>query len=103
MMRWILVVAVAVGGLMAQSARPEFDVASVKAISGCEGNMRRPVMVPGKIELTCVTLRALIRMAYGGMVSGGNFAASRTDVLGGPAWLDGERFDIAAKAEAARR
>jgi uncharacterized protein (TIGR03435 family) len=53
--------------------------------------------MPGRLDLPCVTLRTLIRAAYGSL-TGDEIAARSMQVLGGPSWLDSDRFDITAKA-----
>jgi uncharacterized protein (TIGR03435 family) len=93
------------GGLLAAvlcqaqstSAPPAFDVASVKLTSNCEGG--RPSITPGRLELPCITLRALIRIAYGDAFTGANLNPRLLEVLGGPAWLDTDRYAISARVE----
>ncbi len=68
----------------------EFEVASVKT------NKSGPMMtamrvVPSEFRMTNIPLRILIMQAY--RVSG-------YQLIGGPNWLDSERFDIVAKAPA---
>jgi uncharacterized protein (TIGR03435 family) len=68
----------------------EFEVASVKT------NKSGPMMttmraVPSEFRMTNIPLRILIMQAY--RVSG-------YQLIGGPNWLDTERFDIVAKAPA---
>lgn len=79
-------------------APPAFDVASIKLNTKCDSGGLNG-MSPGRLDLPCMSLRALIRMAYGNMIVAGGFNSRRLEVLGGPGWLDSERYDIAAKAE----
>jgi uncharacterized protein (TIGR03435 family) len=72
----------------AQSSRPQFEVVSIKvnhsgsrAMSCCGG--------PGRLAGTNVTLGRLIRVAYN---------VQDFQVIGGPAWMESDRFDIEAKA-----
>jgi uncharacterized protein (TIGR03435 family) len=79
----------------AQSARLEFEVASIKpaALPG-----RGPIRFgpqggpgggdPGRVTFTFSTIRDLIVNAY---------SVKRYQVSGGPKWLDSEQFDIVAK------
>jgi uncharacterized protein (TIGR03435 family) len=76
-------------------AQPAFDVASVKPNAECE--TRRSIH-PGKLELTCMTLRRLATMAYGAM-NGDQLNSRFLEVVGGPDWLDVDRFDVIAKAD----
>jgi uncharacterized protein (TIGR03435 family) len=78
-------------------APPAFDVASVKPSPNCQGG--RPSITPGRLELPCITLRALIRIAYGDAFAGANLNPRLLEVLGGPAWLDTDRYAISAKVE----
>jgi uncharacterized protein (TIGR03435 family) len=68
----------------------EFDVASVKTNkSGPMMSMMRTV--PGEFRMTNIPLRLLIFQAY---------RVSNYQMVGGPSWIDSERFDIIAKAPA---
>lgn len=80
-------------------ARPTFEVASVKpSPADCAGPGRGLGPSPGRLELPCMTVRNLIRAAYGSL-KGGQIAPRPMQVLGGPAWLDTDRYSISAKAE----
>ncbi len=86
----------------AAPARAAFEVSSVKLDSKCEGGgaaSAGPSITPGRIHLPCTTLRALIRIAYGGVFTSTGLSAQRVDVLGGAGWLDSSRYTITAKAE----
>ena len=76
--------------------RPSFEVATVKASPNCVQQRMEPT--PGRLDLRCVTLRSLIEGAYGAL-AGGKVASQQLKVVGGPAWLDSDKFDISAKAE----
>jgi uncharacterized protein (TIGR03435 family) len=68
----------------------EFDVASVKTNkSGPMMQMMRTV--PSEFRMTNIPLRLLIFQAY---------RVSSYQMVGGPGWIDSERFDIVAKAPA---
>lgn len=68
---------------------PSFEVASVKRnISGDPRSGTR-TLPGGRIAITNRTLRDIIRQAYG---------ANDIEVVGGPDWLDADRWDIAATA-----
>ncbi len=66
----------------------EFDVASVKT-NKSGPNMMSMRTLPTSFNVTNLPLRLLITQAY--RVSG-------YQLVGGPSWLDSERFDIVAKA-----
>ena len=71
--------------LAAQEPTPRFEVASVKPNTSRDA---RPNVdaTPGRFTATAVTLRELIGMGYS--------VTSR--IIGGPDWLDTDRFDIVA-------
>jgi uncharacterized protein (TIGR03435 family) len=68
---------------------PRFEVASIKPDkSGAESIGMFPS--PGRLRVENYTLRQLIEDAYG---------LKRYQVLGGPGWIDSDRYEIVAKAE----
>src|SRR5688500_117401 len=73
-----------------QVTAPAFEVASVKANDGTGPSGQR-TLPNGTLVLTNSTLRNIIRTAFG--VQG-------AQVVGGPDWLDTDRFDVTAKAAA---
>src|SRR5688572_33124536 len=69
-----------------------FDVASVKPnTSGNSGRMLSP-LPGGRFVATNVTLRQLIAFAFG--VPNSHFEMI---VIGGPDWIDADRFDVEAR------
>ncbi len=90
---WALLASVALAGrvLCAQSAgNPTFDVASVKPNHSNDEEPSRVVLPGGRYTATNVTLRTLVKSAYG---------LHDNQLVGGPNWIDRERFDVIAKAE----
>src|SRR5579859_2234898 len=77
-----------------QPSTSRFEVASIRRASDCNGT--REQESPGRFGILCVPLREVIRVAYGNAdtPSGGSFPA----VIGGPPWLDSDRYDIYATA-----
>ncbi|WP_158787136.1 M56 family metallopeptidase [Granulicella sp. L46] len=80
--------------LHANGPRPSFEVATIKPSKSDE----MPSMLwdrrDGRMSATHISLRALIKSAY-------NIRAPLDDQLvGGPAWLDRDTFDVEAKADA---
>jgi uncharacterized protein (TIGR03435 family) len=95
MMRALLGIGITVfaSGLFGQTeaAAPAFEVASVKpADPNSRGGMDFRTAPGGSLTVTRLTLQTLIQEAYG---------VKRYQIVGGPKWLDSDRFDIAAKAE----
>jgi uncharacterized protein (TIGR03435 family) len=77
-------------------SRPEFDAVSVRrSEKSCVASPGRMTMTPRSLSLPCVTLRTLIALAYGAA----GLDAHRMEVVGVGAALDGNRYDILARAE----
>jgi uncharacterized protein (TIGR03435 family) len=82
------------------AAKPRFEAAAIKLNRNCAMGGRgggRPS--PGRITLECAGLRDLILTAYEIYGGNANPASFRMQVLGGPAWVDSDRYDFAMKAE----
>lgn len=79
-----------VAGTMALHAQnATFEVASVKRSTAPPLAARMDMSPSGLVTIVGIPLRELIRFAY-----------SAVDVIGGPAWIGSDRFDIMAKAPA---
>jgi uncharacterized protein (TIGR03435 family) len=74
--------------------RPQFEVASIRSSGDCTGGGQPQ---PGRLTLRCVTVRALIQMAYGYFANGVSYTANVLDMRA-PAWTDSEHYDIVATA-----
>ena len=72
--------------------QPTFDVVSIKP-SPPDAPNRLPRISPGRVELFNTTLKRLIGMAYS------RFPFDSREIVGGPPWVDSERFDIVATME----
>jgi uncharacterized protein (TIGR03435 family) len=68
---------------------PSYDVASIKPNRSGSSNSGTSTS-NGNLTATNITLRSLIRNAYG---------LQDFQIAGGPSWVDSDRFDIIAKAE----
>jgi len=77
--------------------RRNFEVATIKPVMDCQPTGRGGPS-GDRLELPCVPLRALIRIAYGAF-NGDKPSAALKEVVGGPSWLDFQRYDINAKAD----
>jgi uncharacterized protein (TIGR03435 family) len=71
------------------AARPAFEVASVKPNRNGDGRVALAFQPGGRVTASNVGLRDLIRLAY---------QVQPFQIVGGPSWMDSERFDVAAKA-----
>jgi len=101
MVRWIVFAVLLLasrGYAQSTPARPAFEVASVKLVANCDAAGAQAGVSPGRVDLPCVTVRALIRAAYG-LLAGPNVGSRRLEVVGGPSWIDTDHYDISAKAE----
>ncbi|HTM04495.1 MAG TPA: TIGR03435 family protein [Vicinamibacterales bacterium] len=67
---------------------PSFEAASIKVNKSSDAGGSFGVR-PGQVRVTNYTLRDIVRNAYG---------LQRYQIVGGPAWLAEDRFDIVAKA-----
>jgi uncharacterized protein (TIGR03435 family) len=78
---------VAAVAAVCQAQSPAFEAASVKLDkSGGRVGIRRD---PGRLDITNMTLKAMVRYAYD---------VRDIQISGGPAWFDSDRWDIAATA-----
>jgi uncharacterized protein (TIGR03435 family) len=73
------------------ASAPAFEVASIKQNKSGDGRVLLG-FPGGRFTATNVPLRALIATAYGTPQALPNFR-----ILGGPSWMDSDRFDIIAK------
>jgi len=74
----------------AQTPRPSFEAASVK-VNRAGGPLTRIASPTGRFSAVNVTLRMLIRNAY---------QLQDFRMIGGPGWMDTDRFDVEATAGA---
>jgi uncharacterized protein (TIGR03435 family) len=92
-----LVVTTMVGSARSQDRNdnaPSFDAASIRPSKpmGPGDRIGLSLMPGGRLSITNFTLKQLITFA---------FDLKRPQVLGGPGWIDADRFDIEAKPETA--
>jgi uncharacterized protein (TIGR03435 family) len=86
-------VGAAVGPLYAQQSKPTFEVASIRRTADSTLPFADQKMQPGgRFVALHTSPLELIQFAYD---------VRRVQVTGGPKWLDEERFDITARADAA--
>lgn len=87
--------------LTAQQPGPAFEVASVKQNTDGGGNTMMGIAPGGRFVARNVALRELIGYAHGN--SEPFIPLPNNRVIGGPGWVDSERFDIEAVASGAAR
>jgi uncharacterized protein (TIGR03435 family) len=85
----------------AAPARPQFEVASLKPIPGCENAPRAGNLSPspGRLEMPCVTLQGLLRAAFGTFGDGVTINTQPLHMEGGPSWMQSEHYSLSAKAD----
>ena len=71
-----------------QSPLPKFEVASIRGNNSGKPGSIIPSIARGRFSGMNVSLRALIEIAYG---------VHRSRVVGGPAWIDADRYDVDAR------
>jgi bla regulator protein blaR1 len=76
---------------VAATDRPSFEVATVKPNTSGAMRVTMRVLPGGAYEATNVTLESMIRMSY---------RLQESQIIGGPAWIYRDRFDILAKSAA---
>ena len=74
-----------------QPQTPSFEVTSVKANRTGDRSSRFQLLPGGRFVATNTTARALLQSAY-------RFEYLPFQVIGGPSWLDSERFDVEGRA-----
>jgi uncharacterized protein (TIGR03435 family) len=80
------------------ATRPEFEVATIKLSPTCGNGGGHEQLSPGRFGVECVSLRDYIRVSFGAFGNGHTPGSKPPEVLGGPGWLDSDRYDIIAKA-----
>ena len=79
------------GGAPAAGGKsPQFEVASIKPNNSGDGRVMIGMQPGGRFTASNVPLRMLIRNAY---------QLQDSQIVGGPDWMNTDRYDIAAKAE----
>jgi len=82
-----IVFALALRAAVAQAPRPAFDVATIKRNVSLSQSSSQRNLPGGRINFTNQQLRNVVRAAYGGI---------DIEVVGGPGWIDDDRWDIVA-------
>ena len=78
--------------------RVEFEVATIRLNDACVNGAGLEHLSQGRFGVECVSLRDYIRGAYGSYGFGRNPNVRAPKVLGGPDWVDTDRYDVVAKA-----
>ena len=78
----------------------QFEVATIRLNRACVNGAGLEHLSLGRFGVECVSLRDYIRGAYGSYGFGRNPNVRPPRVLGGPDWVDTDRYDIVAKAPA---
>lgn len=86
----LVVMSAVLARAQADTARPQFQVASVKPNPSEDASMRLDIQPGGRFVTANIPLPQLIRFAY---------ALQLYQIAGAPSWADGARFDISATAD----
>jgi uncharacterized protein (TIGR03435 family) len=78
--------------------RFQFEVATIRLNKDCVNGAGLEHLSLGRFAVECVSLREYIRGAYGSYGFGRNPNVRPPKVLGGPDWMDTDRYDIVATA-----
>lgn len=103
---WVLLLPAAWSqGQPAATARPQFEVASLKPNNGCQNTPRAGNLSPspGRLEMPCVNLQNLLQAAYGTFGDGATVNTQPLHMEGAPAWAQSEFYSLSAKAERPER
>jgi uncharacterized protein (TIGR03435 family) len=86
--------------LREQKVVPRFEVVSIKPCMA-EPVERTPASGPSpeRLVLNCLTVKQLIKPAYIRYVNGRDNPVASIPIMGGPAWIDADRFRIEARAD----
>src|SRR5262245_29023008 len=87
---FVMAVAIPLFSQTPQAQKPSFEVASVKPNNSGSGSARAGMRAGGYYFATNYSLKMLIMQAY---------RLQDFQVSGGPNWIEGDRFDIEARAE----
>ena len=91
-MRGLQIALLLTGALVATvvgQAPPAFDVASIRLNTSGDASSGTHNLPGGRVTITNLPLRNMIRTAYG---------ANDLEVVGGPDWVDGDRWNVLAAA-----
>jgi uncharacterized protein (TIGR03435 family) len=89
---WLIVL-----GIQAQVPnRGAFEVATIRLNADCTTPRGEEQSTPGRMSLKCVSIRDVIRIAWGNVSD--PTPKLLPDVYGGPGWLNTDFYDIVAKA-----
>src|SRR5215472_4758472 len=81
-------------------AKPSFEVVSIKPSAPANNGIRLVVPRGDRYTMTGVRLRLLLTQAYQKLVNG--LPAGQLQIIGGPSWIDADRYDIEATADCSR-
>jgi len=96
----VFVTTLTIADVGTQSTSPAFDAASVKPNKSGDPRTSVALQAGGRFTATNVPLRGLIGRAYGapGTLVRAFSGLSDSQLVGGPDWINAERFDIVATA-----
>jgi uncharacterized protein (TIGR03435 family) len=90
MQKFLAILALALATQIPAQTRPQVEVAAIHPSAPGQGDKGLVHIAPGKFEAHNMTVHKLIYIAY---------KIKSSQILGGPAWLNSDTFDITATAE----
>ena len=72
---------------------PTFEVATVKPVKSADATNRISIQPGGRLTFTNITLKQLIGTSYQ------RFGFDSREVIGGPEWVDSDRWEVLAQAK----
>jgi uncharacterized protein (TIGR03435 family) len=89
--------ALAVFPLLSQTTKkPSFEVISIKPTAPGPNFIRGGAPRGDRLDFTGANLRMLLQVAYARI---GNAPGGQLQIIGGPPWMDADRYDVQAKAD----
>src|SRR5690349_2351936 len=83
--------------LLSQTAKPSFDVVSIKPSAPNAMGIRGGGARGNRYTMSNATLRMLLQSGYSRIAPG--VPPTQLQIVGGPNWMDSDRFDIQATVD----
>lgn len=81
---------------------PKFEAASIRPCAAFRSRSVQDMLAPDRLVSGCTSISRLIQQAYGLYASGHMDPSASVNVVGGPAWVRSDFYEIEAKAPGSR-